>query len=338
MRAARLHAYGPPEVMTVDEVPEPVPGPRDVLVRVAASSINPVDAKIRAGSQRAVVRLSLPWITGMDVAGVVEAVGAKVTRFKVGDAVVSSPTHRRPGTFAERVAIDERAVALKPRAWTFAEAATLPLVGLTAWGCLVDAARLRAGQRVLIHAGAGGVGCVAIQLAKHLGAEVSTTASARNADFVRGLGADHVVDYTKDDFVAALAPHDVVLDALGGEVFERSLRAVKRGGVLVSINTGLPDAVERWGPNLGVLAVGLGLARRAWVTRVGHGARYATVVRAPDGERLASLVKLCDEGAIKPTVSEVIPLERIVDAHRAIETGRTRGKIAIAVSEMSEAR
>ncbi len=338
MRAARLHAYGPPEAVRIDEVPEPTPGPRDVLVRVAAASINPVDAKIRAGYQRAVIRWPLPWITGMDLAGVVESVGPRVTRFKPGDAVIASPTHRRPGTFAELCAVDERALAIKPRAWSFAEAATLPLVGLTAWGCLVDAGRLRAGQSVLIHAGAGGVGCVAIQLAKSLGATVSTTASARNAGFVHELGADRVVDYTAEDFTTALEPQDLVLDAVGGEVFERSLRVVKRGGTLVSINTGLPEAATRWGPSFGALAVGLGLVRRAAVTRLRHGARYATVVRVPDGERLAKLVALCEAGAIKPAVSEVIPLERIADAHRAIETGRTRGKIAIAVSAESEAR
>jgi len=331
MRAARLHAYGPPDVFRVEEVPEPEVRARDVLIRAHAASVNPIDAKTRAGGQRAVVRLRLPWTIGLDVAGEVIRVGSEVTRFRVGDAVMSSPTHRRPGTYAELVAIDEAQVAKKPERWSFVEAATLPLVGLTAWACLVEMAKLRAGQRVLIHAGAGGVGTVAIQLARHLGAEVATTASARNADLVKGLGASRVVDYAREDFAEVLSDLDVVLESLGGDSIQRSLRTLRRGGALASINSGLPDATERLGPTLGLLSVGTRIAWTMARARIARGVRFRTVVRKPDGAALGELAKLADQGAIVPTVAEVFPLERIADAHRSLETGRTRGKIAIEI-------
>ncbi|MCA9609375.1 MAG: zinc-binding dehydrogenase, partial [Myxococcales bacterium] len=221
MRAARIHAYGAPDVLQVDEVPDPEPGPRDLLVEVHASSINPVDYKIRSGGQRALIHYRLPWILGLDFSGVVRKVGAKVTRFQVGDEVYGSPTHRRPGCYAELLCVDERQAARKPRNMTHAEAASIPLVGMTAWGALVVQGRLRAGEKALITAGSGGVGSFAIQLAKSLGAHVATTCSARNAELVRSLGADEVIDYREQRVEEVLSGYDYVLDALGGEERER---------------------------------------------------------------------------------------------------------------------
>ena len=194
MKAARIHRYGSANELRIDDVAEPTVGPHDVLIEVHAASVNPIDTKIRAGYQRAVVRKRLPTTLGLDVAGVVTGVGNEVSRFEVGDAVYSSPTHRREGTYAEYVAVDERQVARAPAGLSHLEAATLPLVGLTAWHCLVQAACLTRGERLFVQAGSGGVGVFAIQLGKHLGAEVATTTSKRNADLVRELGADRVVD------------------------------------------------------------------------------------------------------------------------------------------------
>jgi alcohol dehydrogenase len=329
VRAARIHEYGDASVLRVDDVEKPKPGPRDVLVRVMAASVNPVDTKIRAGSQRGIVRLSLPWILGLDVSGVVEEVGPLVTRFSVGDEVMSTPTHRRPGTYAEWIAIDESQVAKKPKRVDFIAAATLPLVGLTAWECLVTRARIGPGARVLIHAGAGGVGVMAIQIAKHFGAHVATTASTRNVEFLRELGADVVVDYTKEEFDQVLSDYDVVLESLGPDIARRSLPILKRGGILTSINTGLPDATARYGPNLGVLAVALRMLSSTLSARMTRGVKFTTVVRASDGNTLGELGALVDAGVIRPVIAQVFPLERIVDAHLAQETGRTRGKLAI---------
>ena len=329
MRAARIHAYGDPEEFRIDDVPRPTVGDKDVLIRVHATSVNPVDFKIRSGAQRGVVRLKLPWTLGMDVSGVVEEVGSAVTSFKVGDEVFSSPTHRRPGTYADYVAIDAAAVALKPTTVSHQEAASLPLVALTAWECLVETAKLGSGDKVLIHAGSGGVGSVGIQLAKALGAKVATTCSGKNAEFVRELGADIVVDYTKEEFEEVLSEYDVVLESLGGESYGRSLKILRRGGRLVSINSGLPAATKKYGPHLGVAAVGLSLLSRKVGARLGSGVRFSTVVRKCSGEKLAAIARHVDDGAIRPQVATVMPLERIADAHRAIETGRTRGKIVI---------
>jgi NADPH:quinone reductase-like Zn-dependent oxidoreductase len=335
MKAARIHAYGDADVFQIEEVDDPEVRANDVLVRVHATSVNPIDYKIRAGSQRGAVRLKLPWILGMDVSGVVEAVGDQVTDFAVGDAVFSSPTHRRPGTYAELVAIDASAVAPKPETASHVEAASLPLVGLTAWDCL-SSAKLESGETILIQAGAGGVGTVAIQLAKALGATVATTCSARNVDFVRELGADVVIDYNEVDFEDEISDCDVVLESMGGEIHARSVRVLRRGGRLVSINSGLPAATARWGPNLALVAVGFKLLGRKIGGRLGRGVKVSTVMRTPSGANLAKLGAMVDEGAIKPVVAEVFSLDRIADAHRAIETGRTRGKNVISVIEPAD--
>ena len=239
-----------------------------------------------------------------------------------------SPSHRRQGTYAEQVAIDEGHLARKPARISHVEAASLPLVGLTAWQCLVGAAKLSAGDKVLIQAGAGGVGSLAIQLAKHLGAEVATTCSERNAAFVRELGATVVIDHTRERFDEVLAGYDVVLESMGGVDLDRAPRVLRRGGKLVYITTGLADYGERYGPTLGA-AITLGRIAWRWLSSRMRGKPATLVVRTPDGAALAQIAELVERGAISPIVENTFPLDRIADAHRALETGRTRGKIVI---------
>ncbi|MFT7582059.1 MAG: NADPH:quinone reductase-like Zn-dependent oxidoreductase [Myxococcota bacterium] len=331
MRAARIHAYGGADQFKIESIPRPEVRPNDVLIQIHASSINPIDYKMRSGAQRAVIRRKLPTTLGMDVSGVVAAVGADVTAFNVGDAVFSSPTHKRDGTYAEYVAVDAAEVAMKPTSITHVEAASLPLVGLTAWGCLVDAGKLKPGQTVLIQAGAGGVGTFAIQLAKHRGATVATTCSARNEALVRSLGADIVVDYNKARYEEVLEPQDVVLEALGGEHIGRGIKTLKRGGTLASINSGIVPAAKRYGAYLGILVVAFGIAWMKLKAKFTKGASASVVVRASSGEKLAQIAALVDAGKIRPVIDRQFPLDAIAEAHGFLETGRAQGKVIIEV-------
>lgn len=332
MKAVVIERYGAPEVLKVQEVPEPELRPHDVLVGVRASSVNPVDTKIRAGSQRAVVRHPLPWILGLDVAGEVLAKGSAVSKFSVGDAVYGSPTHTRRGCYAEQVAIDERQLARKPQSLSFVEAASLPLVTLTALRCLEPRLRTQPGQCVHIQAGAGGVGTVAIQLARIFGAEVSTTCSAKNADLVRELGATQVIDYRHQAFDDAVADCDLVLESVGGEHWNRALRASRRGGEVASINAGLGMRGKRYGAYWGAALSGFALA---WFVVRGalQGVRVRNVVRAPDGEALERVTDWVERGLLRPVVGAVFGLEDLAAAHEALERGGIRGKVAIAVNE-----
>lgn len=332
MRAAQIHAYGPPEVLRVEEVPDPRPGPKDVLIEVHASSVNPVDYKIRYGYQRGVIWYKMPRILGMDVSGVVREVGAEVTDFAPGDEVWSSPHHLGGGTYAEMVAVNAREVARKPERLSHLEAATIPLVGLTVWQCLVDKAALQAGERALIQAGSGGVGTFAIQLAKHLGAHVTTTCSPRNFDLVKGLGADEVINYREQGFDEVLEPRsiDVFLHAVGPEDRKRGLTVLKKGGRHVSIDGGIPARAKKVGAWLAIPWTGLslvGFKLRATLA----GRKSAMVTRKPLGAQLAEIAAIVDAGGIDPVIDKTFPLDEIAEAHRYIETGRASGKIAIAI-------
>ena len=325
----RIHEYGGPEVFRADDVERPTPGPREVLVRIHAAAVNPVDWKLRSGGQRNIVRYRLPWILGLDASGVVEAVGADVARFSVGDEVWSTPTHRRPGCYAEYTCIDEREAGHKPARLSHVEAASLPLVGLTAYQCLVESARLARGERVLVHAGAGGVGSFAIQLAKHLGAHVVTTCSARNADLVRSLGADEVIDYTKGNFADACDPVDVVLDTLGPTILEDNVRVCKTGGRIANISVDVPEHVARSGPVLGLFAVAADMARLMAVPFHRKTIRSRHVIKRSDGRQLDVIADLVDRGAIRPVIDRVLPMRDVAEAHRYGETNRARGKIVL---------
>lgn len=329
MRAVRIHRYGGPEELKLEDVDEPTAGKRDLLVRVHATSINPVDAKMRAGGQRALMHYRLPWIPGLDFSGEVIAVGAGVERFNVGDEVFGYPSHRRPGAYAELIAVDEREVAKKPTNLSHIEAAGVPLVSLTAWTALVRKGHLRSGGKVLVHAGAGGVGTMAIQLAKALGATVATTCSQRNLELVRSLGADHAIDYETQRFDELLEGYDLVVDTIGGETRERSFRVLRRGGRLCTLIGDFPEETEKRGLVLGAIVATAGLASLSIRGPLLHGAWVHHVIGWPNGEVLGTIASLIEEGAIRPIIDRVLPLEEVVQAHRLIETHRSRGKIIL---------
>lgn len=330
MKAAVIRTYGPPEVLTIEDVPAPDLRPNDVLVEVHAASVNPVDTKIRQGAQRLVNPKRFPAILGMDVSGVVLAVGPQVTDFAVGDEVYSSPSHRRPGTYAEQVAIDAGEVARKPKNLTHQQAAAVPLVGLTTYDALVTGTGLKPGETVLIHAGAGGVGTFAIQYAKHLGATVVTTCSARNAELVQRLGADRVIDYTAQRFEDGLGHVDVILDGVGGDTRVRSMRALPRGGRLAELVTGMVEINKRYGPYLGLLVLGLSVVGQK-LAAAARGRRLHFALRRASRAQLEHLTGLIEAGAIEPIIDRVFPLDEIAAAHAYVETGRARGKVVIAV-------
>jgi NADPH:quinone reductase-like Zn-dependent oxidoreductase len=312
------------------EVPEPQVGEGDVLVQVQAAGLNPIDEKIRAGQFKQILPFRLPLILGNDVAGTVVEVGVKVRRFSPGDEVYATPGRQRIGTFAERIAVAETSVARKPVSLSMQEAGSLPLVALTAWQALVEKGNVRAGQKVLIHAGAGGVGSIAIQLAKHLGATVATTASGSNADFVRGLGADIVIDYRTQDFEQLLTGYDLVLDSLGGENLTKSLRVLRHGGKAIGI-AGPPDPAfaREIGANavlrLAMTALSSGIRRQARKL----GVEYEFLFMHASGDQLREITALVDSGALRPVVGKVVSFDQIPEALRALELGGIRGKAVI---------
>jgi NADPH:quinone reductase-like Zn-dependent oxidoreductase len=330
MKAFAIDHYGGPDRLTLRDLPEPEPGPGDLLVEVRAASVNPVDFKIRGGGVKTLVKDRFPLVLGCDCSGVVLRVGEGVTKFAPGDEVFARLRKGRIGTFAERTLIDEAAAAKKPVKLSHAEAASIPLVGLTSWQALVDIGKLGAGQRVLVHAGSGGVGTFAIQLARHLGAVVATTASTRNRELVTRLGATEVVDYRTERFEDVVAPCDVVFDTQGGETLERSFAVVKPGGVVVTIG-GVPDAKfgKAWGLHP-VLVLGLRFMMRK-VTRLARakGARFEYLFMKADGEQLGAIGALLDEGTIEPILDRTFPFAETREAIAHVERGRAVGKVVV---------
>jgi len=309
MKAVRIHRYGGPDVLTYEEAPRPEPGAGEVLIRVRAAGVNPVDWKIREGHMKNMIPYTLPMIPGWDVSGVVEAAGASVARFKKGDEVYSRPDVSRNGAYAEFIVVKESEVAAKPKSIDFVQAAGIPLAGLTAWQALFDLVGLEPGQRVLIHGASGGVGGFAVQFAKAKGAYVIGTASKGNVDYVRQLGADEVIDYRAQRFEEAARDIDVVLDTLGGETQERSWNVLKKGGALVSLVQ--PPSKEE--------------AERRSV-------RGLMQLTQSNGQELAQIAKLVDEGHVKANVETVLPLSEARRAHELSQTGHQRGKIVLKVS------
>jgi NADPH:quinone reductase-like Zn-dependent oxidoreductase len=312
------------------DVAEPIVGERDVLVRVQAAGLNQLDEKIRAGEFKAILPYRLPLILGHDVAGTVIRVGARVSGFRPGDEVYARPRDHRIGAFAERIAIDERDVALKPTSIAMDEAGSLPLVALTAWQALVEIADVRPGQKVLIHAGAGGVGSIAIQLAKHLGAEVATTASAANAEFVRLLGADRVVDYRTEDFAEVLSGYDVVLDSLGGENLEKSLRTLRPGGTAIGISGPPTPEFARAAGLSPILRLAItGLSRRIRTQAKRLGVEYRFLLMRASGDQLRGIAEFVDAGAIRPIVGRIFPFDETVAGLESLAKGGIRGKAVV---------
>ncbi len=332
MKALVIRGYRAP--MEMMELPRPEPGPGELLVRVRAAGVNPLDDKIRDGAVKVLLPFSFPLILGTDLAGDVEAVGPGVTRFTVGDAVYSRLDDERIGAFAEYALVRESAAARKPVRLDYVQAASLPLVGLTAWQALIDLAQLRAGQNVLIHAGSGGVGTFAIQLAKHLGARVATTASARNHTLVKSLGADVVIDYRTDRFETVVKDEDVVLDTQGGDTLLRSFEAVKPGGIVISIG-GRPDAkfARAWGLSLPLVWL-LGFLNRK-VDRLARQrrARFEFLFMHPSGEQLERIAALVDRGVIEPVLDKIYSLDAAAEAITYVKSGRTVGKVVIRVAD-----
>ncbi|MFH8573917.1 NADP-dependent oxidoreductase [Streptomyces sp. NPDC017993] len=333
MKAFMIERYGDKSRGRITEAPDPQVRADDVLVRVHAASVNPLDFKIRDGAFKAILPYRLPLILGNDLAGVVVEVGSDVTGFAVGDEVYARPDKDRIGAFAELIAIHQNDLAHKPTALTMAEAASLPLVALTSWQALVEKAQVQPGQKVLIHAGSGGVGTIALQLARQLGAHVATTASAANADLLKELGADVVVDYRTQDFEEVLDGYDVVLDTLGGETLEKSLRVLKSGGRVISI-AGPPDAnfARELGANLVLRQAmnALSLKTRRHAKR--QGVTYSFLFMKASGDQLRELTRLIDAGEIRPVVDRAFPFDQTREAMEYAEKGRAKaGKVVVAM-------
>jgi NADPH:quinone reductase-like Zn-dependent oxidoreductase len=332
MKAFLIDRYKKGGALRLGDSPEPQLHENDVMVEIHAVSVNLLDAKVRDGEFKLILPYRLPLVLGNDVAGVVVRVGANVRQFKPGDEVYARPGRDRIGTFAEYIAIDAADVALKPANLNMEEAASIPLVALTAWQVLVERAKLQKGQRILIHAGSGGVGTVAIQLAKHLGAHVATTTSTANIDLVKSLGADVVVDYKKDDFEKVLKGYDVVLNSLGKDTLEKSLAVLKPGGRLISIS-GPPDpdfAKENgsgWLLQQVMRLLSFGIRRKAKRRGIGYSFLFMTA----NGAQLGKITSLIETGAIRPVIDRVFPFEKTNEALDYVETGRAKGKVVIAV-------
>jgi NADPH:quinone reductase-like Zn-dependent oxidoreductase len=332
MKAFVVHRYGGEENMSAGEVAPPVLLQDDVLVQIHAAGVNPLDSKIRNGEFKALLPYRLPFVLGNEFAGVVVGVGAGVTRFKRGDKVYARPGKARIGTFAEQIAVSQEDVAHKPANLTMVEAASIPLVGLTAWQALVEVANVQKGQKVLIHAGAGGVGTFAIQLAKHLGAIVATTTSTPNVEFVKSLGADIVIDYKKERFEEVLHDFDVVLNSLDSVTLAKSVQVLKPGGKLISIS-GPPDPAFarslRMNPLL-VLVMGL-LSFRIRRQAKRQQVNYSFLFMRADGGQLARITRLIEAGAVRPVLDTVFPFEATKEAMAYVDKGRARGKVVIAL-------
>lgn len=332
MKAFLLDRYGKGRALRPAELPTPEVRDDEVLVEVHAAGVNLLDAKVRDGEFKLILPYRLPLVLGHDVAGVVVRAGPRVRQFKPGDEVYARPDDFRIGTFAELIPVKEASLALKPRGLTMEEAASIPLVGLTAWQALIEKARLNKGQKVFIQAGSGGVGTFAIQLAKHLGATVATTTSAANAGLVTSLGADVVIDYRTQDFEEILRDYDVALNSQDGKTLEKSLRVLKRGGKLVSIS-GPPDpdfGKEIAAPGFVRLVMQMlssGVRRRAR----GRGVDYSFLFMKPNGSQLREITRLIEAGAIRPVMDRVFSFESTNEALAYVETGRAKGKVVVKV-------
>ena len=332
MKAAFIRKFGGNDRVEIGDMPVPAIGPEDLLVRVLAASVNPIDFKIRDGLLQPISRYALPLVLGCDLCGEVAAVGAKVAAFKPGDVVYARLDRKRIGAYAEYAAVRASDAALKPARLGPDEAAAIPLAGLTAWQALTEVARLEAGQKVLIQSGSGGVGTLAIQLAKLLGAHVATTVGARNVELVRMLGADEIIDYRKDAFDAVLSGYDAVFDMHGADTILRAYTVLKPGGIVVSIG-GLPTvkAARALGANPLVWPALFLHNFRIQAEARARGMRYEYMFMRPDGAQLAQLASFIDNGRLVPVLDRVFPLEETRNALSYVAEGHATGKVVIQV-------
>jgi NADPH:quinone reductase-like Zn-dependent oxidoreductase len=330
MRALVFKRYGRADQIAFADIPQPTPGPDEILVQVHAAAVNLLDSKIRNGEFKLILPYRLPLILGNDVAGVVVRVGSRVRRFKPGDQVYARPPQDRIGSFAELISMNEDAVAIMPKKLTMEESASIPLVGLTAWQALIERANLKKGQKVLIHAGSGGVGTFAIQLAKHLGATVATTTSTANLDLVKSLGADTAIDYKTTDFDKVLSDYDVVLNSLGTETLAKSLQVLKLGGKLISISGPPdPDFAKDQGSSWILRQVMRLLSYRIREKAKRHHVSYSFLFMRASGDQLREITSLIDSGIIRPVVDRIFPFESTKEAMAYVEYGRAKGKVIV---------
>jgi alcohol dehydrogenase len=333
MRAVFIRRFGGGEVLELGEIAQANPGPTEVLVRVSAAGLNPIDYKMRQGKLRFLMPTKWPLVLGLDLAGTITAIGEEVRRFKIGDEVFACLDYRRGGALAEYAVIQEDLLAFKPSILTDVDAAAVPLAALTAWQALIGHGHLRAGERVLVHAGSGGVGSLAVQLAKHLGARVAATASTRNLELVQQLGADVVIDYRRQDFAALIQDYDLVLDTVGGEVRNRSFPCLKRLGSMISIagtptgdaarGLGLPKPIA-WGMDV------LNYKTRRLARR--HGVHFEYMFMLPNAQQLTQIAELLEAQAIRPLVDKVFKLSEAREAFAYLEAGHATGKVVVEIA------
>ncbi|HDX9641738.1 TPA: NADP-dependent oxidoreductase [Bacillus mobilis] len=331
MKAMIIDKYGKVP-MRMAEVPTPEINEYEVLAEIHAASINPIDFKIRDGKVKMLLKYEMPLILGNDFSGVIVKVGSKVTHFKVGDEIYARPRKNKIGTFAEYIAIHEDDVALKPKNLSFEEAASIPLVGLTSYQALHDIMHLQKGQKILIHAGSGGVGTFAIQLAKIMGATVTTTASEAGSDLVKSLGADEIINYKTEKFEEMLKDYDAVFDTIGGTTLEKSFDIIKGGGNIVSVS-GMPNA--RFGKEFGsgffkTLLFSLA-SKKLTALEKKHNAQYSFLFMKPSGNQLRTIANYIESGKIKPVIDRVFPFEDAQKAMEYSEAGRAKGKIIVKI-------
>ncbi|EGL17453.1 MULTISPECIES: NADP-dependent oxidoreductase [unclassified Paenibacillus] len=332
MKAMTIKKYGKNVPLIMTEQPMPNIGEQDVLVEIHAASLNPIDYKIKEGKMKLLLNYSFPLILGNDFSGVVVKVGSRVKTFKPGDEVYGRPRKNRIGTLAEFIAVHEEDIWLKPQNLTFEEAASIPLIGLTTYQAFVDILNLQKGQKILIHAGSGGVGTFAIQLAKLMGAYVATTASEKGYELVKSLGADLIINYKKENFEEMLTGYDAVFDTLGGETLEKSFRILKPGGQIVSVS-GMPNARFGKEAKLGwlkttILSI---VSRKIKVQEKKSQTRYHFLFMKPSGEQLKVIKEFIEGGFIKPTIDKVYRLEDTGQAIDYLESGRAKGKVVIRI-------
>ncbi len=332
MKAFTINRYSKEDKLQLVEVAEPAVKENDVLIQVHSASINQLDTKLKSGEFKLLMPYKFPLILGHDVAGVVTKVGSKVSRFKVGDEVFARPADFRIGTFAEYIAVNENDVALKPETISMEQAASIPLVALTVWQAFFEKAKLKKGQKVFIQAGSGGVGTIAIQLAKHLGATVATTTSANNFELVKNLGADFVIDYKTQDFETILNEYDLVLNSQDEKTLEKSLRILKKGGKVISIS-GPPDAAfaKEIGLSWFMKTVIFFLSKKVRSQAKKLNVNYSFLFMKANGKQLAEIGKLIEAGVIRPVVDQVFPFEQTNEAMSYVSNGRAKGKVIVKV-------